>query len=63
LPLCRQALGASQQLPVAEETSTAKPARPLWLCPRCGGPMVVVERLSAAQIQLRSPPSLVTTAA
>jgi hypothetical protein len=27
-----------------------------WRCPRCGGPMVVVERLTAAEIQLRSPP-------
>jgi hypothetical protein len=31
----------------------------LWLCPKCGGPMVVIERLTAAQIQLRSPPVLV----
>ena len=31
-------------------------------CPKCGGPMKVVERLTAAEIQLRSPP-LVTAAA
>ena len=30
--------------------------------PKCAGPMVVVERLTAAHIQLRSPP-LVTAAA
>jgi serine/threonine protein kinase len=28
----------------------------LRLCPRCGGPMVVIERLTAAELQLRSPP-------
>jgi hypothetical protein len=33
-----------------------QPANPLWLCPQCGGPMVVIERLTAAQLQLRAPP-------
>ena len=28
----------------------------LWKCPVCGGTMHVVERLSAAQLLLRSPP-------
>jgi hypothetical protein len=32
---------------------------PLWLCPHCGGPMMVIERLTPAQIQLRSPPVLI----
>src|ERR1039458_234378 len=41
----------------------AKETRPLWLCPNCGGPMVVIERLTAAQIQLRSPPFLSGAAA
>jgi hypothetical protein len=35
----------------------------LWLCPKCGGPMLVIERLTAAEIQLRSPPFTVTAAA
>jgi hypothetical protein len=34
----------------------------LWRCPKCGGPMAVIERLTAAQVQLRSPPLWVTTA-
>ncbi len=34
----------------------------LWSCPKCGGPMMVVERLTPAEIQLRSPP-VVTAAA
>jgi hypothetical protein len=32
-----------------------------WI--KCGGPMMVIERLTAAQIQLRSPPALVPAAA
>jgi Putative transposase/Transposase zinc-binding domain len=62
LPLCFAALGTvlSQTEP---ENSNPKESDPLWRCPKCGGPMVVIERLTAAQIQLRSPPPLLTTAA
>src|SRR5271165_5184488 len=60
LPLCRQALAVVQPQ-TQPQTSTVKETRPLWLCPNCGGPMVVIERLSAAQ--LRSPPSLAGAAA
>jgi hypothetical protein len=35
----------------------------LWQCPLCGGTMQVVERLSAAQLLLRSPPHLSRCAA
>ena len=62
LPLCRQALAVVQP-PTQPEASTAKQTRPLWLCPKCGAPMVVIERLTAAQLQLRSPPSLSRVAA
>ena len=48
LPLCRQALAVVQPQ-TQPEASTAKETRPLWLCPKCGGPMVVIERLTAAQ--------------
>ena len=34
----------------------ADPTPALWTCPHCGGPMVVVERLTAAQIRMRAPP-------
>jgi len=62
LPLCCAALGAVP--PQTEpETSTPRESSPLWLCPNCGAPMIVVERLTAAQIQLRSPPLRVTVAA
>jgi hypothetical protein len=40
----------------------AHESSPLWLCPKCGGPMVVIERLTATQIQLRSPPVLAMAA-
>src|SRR5260370_33654274 len=43
--------------------ATANDANDLRLCPKCGGPMMVIERLTAAQVQLRSPPVLVTAAA
>ena len=61
LPLCFQLLGAIPQ--VEQQASAAKESRPLWLCPKCGGPMVVLERLTAAQLQLRSPPWLAGVAA
>ncbi len=48
---------------VEQQASALKEPRPLWLCPQCGGPMVVIERLSAAQLQLRSPPFLIGAAA
>ncbi len=61
LPLCFQLLGSAPQ--TEQEASSATDTTPLWLCPRCGGPMRVIERLTAAEIQLRSPPALATAAA
>ena len=55
LPLCFQLLGAAQQ-PQADQDASGSDH--LWRCPKCGGPMVVAERLTAAEIQLRSPPLL-----
>ena len=59
LPLSFQLLGRAPQ--TEQEASTAGPSD-LWSCPKCGGSMMVVERLTASEIQLRSPP-LVTAAA
>ena len=62
LPLCLQLLSATPE-PLAEEhTSSTEDTPDLYPCPKCGGPMKVTERLTAAEIQLRSPP-LVTAAA
>jgi len=62
LPLCFAALDSAPA-----ETETARPAAqdtsPNGFCPKCGGPMVILERLTAAQIQLRSPPKLALPAA
>ena len=59
LPLCLQLLGSEQQ-PQAEQqhASSTEDGPDLWRCPKCGGPMKVIERLSAAEIQLRSPPPI-----
>jgi hypothetical protein len=61
LPLCFHLLNSPQQ--TEQALSTANDANNPRLCPKCGGPMMVIERLTAAEIQLRSPPTLATTAA
>jgi Putative transposase len=63
LPLCFRLLGAIPPSRTEAKASPAEEPIPLWLCPNCGGRMVVIERLTAAQIQLRSPPSLAGVAA
>ncbi len=60
LPLCFHLLGSTPQ--TEQDMSGSKDSSDLWLCPKCGGPMLVIERLTAAEIQLRSPPALVTAA-
>jgi hypothetical protein len=62
LPLCFALLGSVPQTGKDMSGTKDSDSTDLWLCPKCAGPMVVVERLTAAQIQLRSPP-LVTAAA
>src|SRR5208283_2260368 len=54
LPLCFQLLGSTPQ--TEQEVSTASPSD-FWTCPKCGGAMLVIERLTTAEIQLRSPPA------
>ena len=59
LPLCAHLLDSGQESN-PDNPPRPRPVRPLafWICPRCGGPMLVIERLTAAQIQiqLRAPP-------
>src|SRR5215472_2025162 len=33
-----------------------------WRCPKCGGPMRVIQRFTAAELQLRSPPTVCAAA-
>jgi len=55
-PVCATLLSpASTPLP---RVAAAPFPKPSWPCPQCGAPMRLVERLSARQIQLRSPPEL-----
>jgi rubredoxin len=62
LPLCFQLLGSAPQPPAEQHASSStKDAPDLWLCPNCGGPMVVVERFTTAEMQLRSPPLVVAS--
>ena len=58
VPLCFELL-ATAAVPL-RPTSEPAPLRPMWLCPKCGGSMVVLERLTPAQLRLRSPPTPVS---
>ena len=53
LPICRELIGTN---PVSDPIS--EPAQsddnPVWLCPHCGGPMVVIQRLTADQLAWES---------
>jgi hypothetical protein len=60
LPLCFQLLGRTKH--AEQDTPGAQDSRDLWLCPKCAAPMRVVERLTAAEIQLRSPPEVTAAA-
>jgi hypothetical protein len=55
LTLCRRILGSPPQPspPPGESAAasvTQSAANPLWRCPQCGGPMAVIDRLSAQQL-------------
>jgi Putative transposase/Transposase zinc-binding domain len=58
LPLCFQLLGSEQPSQAEQHGSSTEDCPDLWRCPKCGGPMKVIERLTAAEIQLRSPPRI-----
>ena len=56
LPLCFQLLNGSEQMTASAASPSTDQTHSLWNCPVCGGTMRVVERLSAAQLLIRSPP-------
>jgi hypothetical protein len=56
LPLCLQLLGGAERRTVGSASTNTESPNSLWNCPVCGGTVHVVERLSAAQPLLRSPP-------
>ena len=58
LPLCVRLLvesGQTQTEAAPEEKARSSPGL-LWTCPICGGPMVLIERLSPLELRLRPPP-------
>ncbi len=64
LPICFQLLGRStQQEPPAKEAASLSQPCSTWRCPLCGGSMRTIERISAAELLLRSPPQTVIAAA
>ena len=56
LPICFQLSRPSTALGVSAEPVSPPPPSSNWRCPLCGGSMRIVERISAAQLLLRSPP-------
>jgi hypothetical protein len=48
LPLGFQLLGATPEPPAEEHPSSTGDAPDLYRCPKCGGPMKIIERLTAA---------------
>jgi len=61
VPLCQQLLPADAP-PTPHAVSAHSDTRcqpvPTWTCPLCGSPMILIERLTAVQIKLRSPPQV-----
>ncbi len=53
LPYCQQLL-TTQPRPNSHVSATPTPVASTWNCPLCGGPMILVERLTAQQIVTRS---------
>ena len=52
LPICRRAL-ESHNAPATPAIENATPSAS-WPCPRCGGTMLVIERLSVRQLYWRA---------
>ena len=61
LPLCFHLLDATQS-PLAEQHASGTKDPQSWRCPKCGGPMRVIQRFTAAELQLRSPPTVCAAA-
>jgi hypothetical protein len=54
LPLCRHLLNASPLRPSPTPTDSAAKCSCGWLCPRCGGTMIVIDKLTVEQIRRRA---------
>jgi hypothetical protein len=58
LPFCFQLLGSAQEPQAGQHVASTEDVLGLWRCSKWGGAMKAIERLSAAEIQLRSPPQI-----
>jgi hypothetical protein len=54
LPVCMNLLEANSQLMPPSSEITPVEKKSTWLCPLCGGPMVVIQRLTAQQILMET---------
>jgi len=57
LEVCRNLLAQAGQATAVVAPAAAGTTTSFWLCPDCGGEMVLVERLTPAQTYVRPPPS------
>ena len=53
LPICKNLLGAESATTSMPSETTETDKHPTWLCPLCGGPMIVIERFTAQQLSLQ----------
>jgi hypothetical protein len=57
LPRCLELLARASESPSAPTAErNSEVAAPLWCCPICQGPMIMVQRLSPMELRLRAPP-------
>jgi hypothetical protein len=64
LPLCLHLLKTSAAEPIRDRTANLDhPHCATWLCPRCQGPMLLLERFTAFDLRFRAPPDLLSAAA
>jgi hypothetical protein len=50
LPICKSLLATNPQQQSTPSDADSVEKQPTWLCPLCGGPMVVIQRLTPEQI-------------
>ena len=54
LPLCRQLLDVALLAPSTASVNSEAKTSCSWICPRCGGTMALIERLTPKQVRRRS---------
>jgi hypothetical protein len=62
LPLCFQALGSAPQPSTTADGADTDCVSPLRVCPKCGGPMIIILLMAPDTILPRSPPGALVTA-